>query len=110
MGPTADQARAPQIDWRHSFSPSFGAALLVSSSCFPLLVRVSRRGGYKNTAMRSGAVCGGPSMPADGDGSLHLRIPHQHAALQDLVCCACAGHWRCEATATVMLPLSKYGC
>uniref|UniRef100_A0A0D3F481 Cation-transporting P-type ATPase N-terminal domain-containing protein n=1 Tax=Oryza barthii TaxID=65489 RepID=A0A0D3F481_9ORYZ len=42
MGPTADQARAPQIDWRHSFSPSFGAALLVSSSCFPLLVRVSR--------------------------------------------------------------------
>uniref|UniRef100_A0A0D9Z108 Uncharacterized protein n=1 Tax=Oryza glumipatula TaxID=40148 RepID=A0A0D9Z108_9ORYZ len=25
---TADQARAPQIDWRQSFSPSFGAALL----------------------------------------------------------------------------------
>uniref|UniRef100_A0A0E0AEH7 START domain-containing protein n=1 Tax=Oryza glumipatula TaxID=40148 RepID=A0A0E0AEH7_9ORYZ len=26
---------------------------------------------------------------------------------KDLVCCACAGHWWCEATATVMLPLSN---
>uniref|UniRef100_A0A0E0AEH4 START domain-containing protein n=1 Tax=Oryza glumipatula TaxID=40148 RepID=A0A0E0AEH4_9ORYZ len=86
MGPTADQARAPQIDWRHSFSPSFGAALLkewigVNQQRCGLCSDLGR-GGYKNTAMRSGAVCGGPSMPADGDGSLHLRIPHQHAALQ----------------------------
>uniref|UniRef100_A0A0E0AEI7 START domain-containing protein n=1 Tax=Oryza glumipatula TaxID=40148 RepID=A0A0E0AEI7_9ORYZ len=29
---------------------------------------------------------------------------------KDLVCCACAGHWWCEATATVMLPLSKGRC
>uniref|UniRef100_A0A0E0AEI6 START domain-containing protein n=1 Tax=Oryza glumipatula TaxID=40148 RepID=A0A0E0AEI6_9ORYZ len=92
MGPTADQARAPQIDWRHSFSPSFGAALLkewigVNQQRCGLCSDLGR-GGYKNTAMRSGAVCGGPSMPADGDGSLHLRIPHQHAALQSSTLCS----------------------
>uniref|UniRef100_A0A0E0DQ31 Phospholipid-transporting ATPase n=1 Tax=Oryza meridionalis TaxID=40149 RepID=A0A0E0DQ31_9ORYZ len=28
---------------------------------------------------------------------------------KDLACCMCASHWRCEATATVMLPLSRSG-
>uniref|UniRef100_A0A0E0HCV4 Uncharacterized protein n=2 Tax=Oryza nivara TaxID=4536 RepID=A0A0E0HCV4_ORYNI len=28
---------------------------------------------------------------------------------KDLACCMCASHWRCEATATVMLPLSRGG-
>jgi hypothetical protein len=39
------------------------------------------------------------------EASSGKRWPEQ----KDLACCMCASHWRCEAMATVMLPLSRGG-